>query len=283
MKINLTTSSTLGVVESCVEEESRGFVNTQTRRIRYRNEAEEEEVAKVNSAKNEKTIRPQSASFVIYKILHVWILLVIRWCLTAQIALRQVYDYVYSRFNDRVNVDRVDRTALAVPQHVSVILNDECLTWRSVLHGDDVVRKFSLVVDHLAKLGTRTVTFYQPTDARSSWLKEALLEKYSTGDLNNNNNNSNDNFKSDQCSTNGRRTTDLKAINVSFVTSELAGKCLLVNACKRLAFKVKSKTLNPDDINQQLVDTQINGNFILIIYNWNEKKLSLLEYKKFDS
>jgi undecaprenyl pyrophosphate synthase len=54
------------------------------------------------------------------------------------------------------------------------------------------------------------------------------------------------------------RKTKLK---INFLSVEQGGKSILVNACKNIAAKVKTELLRSSDIEQQLVDNHVLGEF----------------------
>ena len=47
--------------------------------------------------------------------------------------------------------------------------------------------------------------------------------------------------------------------NFNFLTHGKSGKCLLVNACKLLANKIKNNRLCVDEINVESIDSQMFG------------------------
>jgi undecaprenyl pyrophosphate synthase len=52
---------------------------------------------------------------------------------------------------------------------------------------------------------------------------------------------------------------DYKNFNLNFISYEKGGRTLMVNTCKTIANKIKSRQLNVDDLSQDLIDTQILG------------------------
>ena len=166
----------------------------------------------------------------------------------------------------QISIDSNKQEALSTPKHVCVVLNEQ------IESADSLYETLRSVADYFASFSqVEQVTFYQ-FNPFANEIKERISNDFKHSDANNNHLviNSigkqvsiNDDLKNraQRGSSKSHVTTfETKSkFELSFLHYENAGRCVLVDACKNIAKRVKSEQLRVEEITQDLVDTQILG------------------------
>jgi hypothetical protein len=160
-----------------------------------------------------------------------------------------------------------NQAALSVPKHVCVVLNEHI---ESV---DSLYETLKSIADYFASFSqVEQLTFYQFNPFPSE-IKERISNEFKQTDANNNqlvinakcSMSINDGLKN-RANRGSSKSTQVvfetqSKIELNFLNYENAGRCVLVDACKNIAKRVKSEQLKVQEITQDLVDTQILGYF----------------------
>lgn len=198
---------------------------------------------------NEKEPNPKQDEHrhPIYSLILKFILFMIKFHLYLKINLIYLYysiclaidrwsdaDYHFIEFYS----NKFKQMSIQIPKHVCVITNDD-------LSESKAISLFCTIIDSLSVYGVEAITFYQ-FKSISSNIKNCLNKKYFLRDENNN---FSKNYK--------------KNFNINFLSIESGGNCLVANACKSIATKILNNQIELQDVSQDLVDSQVIGNFVI--------------------
>lgn len=170
-----------------------------------------------------------------------------------QTSVYYIYEHLLLRFGSRLTHD-----TLHLPKNVCVVLNinddDSCKVF-------DICNKLVelLLYYDIGRNQIEMLTFFKFEDF-SYEVKERIWCRFKDSEVKRDFNNN--------C--NGlawrNKSKNDKKLKINFQSYTQSGKCVLVNACRKLAEKVKENYLTVEKINQETVDNQILGKWFYFYF-----------------
>jgi len=170
------------------------------------------------------------------------------------------------------SIDTNKQSTLSAPKHVCVVLNEQ------IENSDCLYETLRSIVDYFEPFSqVERVTFYQFNPFSSEIKERVSNDLKQQSDANNNDIVIDDDSTGKVSINDGLKNRVHRGVSKSqvavrnkpkfelnFLNYENAGRCVLVDACKNIAKRVKSEQLKVDEITQDFIDTQILGFFFQI-------------------